>query len=134
MPLAHESTPHTSSNPVPASLPSLPPSRAAALPQALLEYRLVLMNKQKTIRLGLSHVPHRQYAQGIHITTVGACLPACLRMERRPLRLLCLMTCSLPAPRFDSALPRLMLRLPSPMPSTAPQTRYAIAKPYSQPG
>ncbi len=43
----------------------------ARVAQTLLEYRLVLMNNQNHIRLGLSHVPHRQYAPGVQITTVG---------------------------------------------------------------
>lgn len=40
----------------------------------MLEYRLVLMNKQSKIKLGLSHVPHRHYSQGVPITTVGESL------------------------------------------------------------
>eukprot|EP00887_Chlorella_sp_A99_P007742 scaffold20.g7742.t1 len=42
-----------------------------ALGQALLEYKLVLMNKQDDVSLGLAHVPNRQYSQGLKITTVG---------------------------------------------------------------
>ena len=52
--------------------------------QALLEYKLVLMNKQEDVELGLAHVPQRRYSPGIKVTTVGAwgsaagCAAACL--------------------------------------------------------
>ncbi len=39
--------------------------------QALLEYKLVLMNKQDEVMVGLAHVPARRYSPGIKITTVG---------------------------------------------------------------
>lgn len=39
--------------------------------EALLEYKLVLMNKQDEVRMGLAHVPHRSYAGGIKVKTVG---------------------------------------------------------------
>lgn len=41
------------------------------LAQALIEYKLVLMNKQEEVRMGLAHVPHRAYAGGIKVKTVG---------------------------------------------------------------
>lgn len=50
-----------------------PPPRPRSPPQALLEYKLVLMNKQEDVMVGLAHVPHRRYSPGIKITTVGEC-------------------------------------------------------------
>lgn len=44
---------------------------AEEVSEAVLEYKLVLMNKQDEVALGLAHVPHRQYSQGLKITTVG---------------------------------------------------------------
>lgn len=41
------------------------------VPQALLEYKLVLMNKQEEVMVGLAHVPNRRYSPGLKITTVG---------------------------------------------------------------
>jgi len=36
-----------------------------------LEYKLVMMNKQEELRLGLAQVPKRKFSQGIQIKTVG---------------------------------------------------------------
>ena len=44
---------------------------ALPVPQALLEYKLVLMNKQEEVMVGLAHVPNRRYSPGLKITTVG---------------------------------------------------------------
>ena len=52
--------PHTVTRPPHPLLPPL---------QALLEYKLVLMNKQDEVMVGLAHVPARRYSQGIKITT-----------------------------------------------------------------
>lgn len=41
------------------------------LAQAVLEYKLVLMNKQDSVRLGLAHAPSRQYGPSIQIKTAG---------------------------------------------------------------
>lgn len=46
---------------------------------ALLEYKLVLMNKQEEVMVGLAHVPARRYSPGTKITTVGerrGCAPS----------------------------------------------------------
>jgi hypothetical protein len=39
--------------------------------QSVLEYKLVLMNKQEEVRLGLAHVRRRRYAQPVPIKTAG---------------------------------------------------------------
>jgi len=41
--------------------------------QAVLEYKLVLMNKQEELALGLAHVRKRRYSQPLNIKTVGEC-------------------------------------------------------------
>ena len=50
---------------------ALAPRCTAAVLQALLEYKLVLMNKQEDVMVGLAHVPRRRYSPAIKITTVG---------------------------------------------------------------
>jgi len=52
-----------------SSTPIPPPSETEK--HAVLEYKLVLMNKQEEMALGLAHVRHRRYAQPINIKTVG---------------------------------------------------------------
>lgn len=57
----------------PQPLSSSPPPPPRPPPkQTLLEYKLVLMNKQEEVMVGLAHVPRRRYSSGIRITTVGA--------------------------------------------------------------
>lgn len=46
-------------------------STAGAQNQALLEYKLVLMNKQDELALGLAHVKKRRFSQPVPIKTVG---------------------------------------------------------------
>jgi hypothetical protein len=38
----------------------------------MLEYKLVLMNKQDSLELGLAHVARRKYSAAVHIKTAGA--------------------------------------------------------------
>ena len=44
---------------------------SSSLKQAVLEYRLVLMNKQESVGLGLGHVKYRKYGNPVPIKTVG---------------------------------------------------------------
>ena len=37
----------------------------------MLDYKLVLMNKQEEVMVGLAHVPNRRYSSAIQIKTVG---------------------------------------------------------------
>ncbi|KAL6785838.1 hypothetical protein ACKKBG_A00370 [Auxenochlorella protothecoides x Auxenochlorella symbiontica] len=41
------------------------------LPSAVLEFKLVLMNRQESLRFGLAHVPRRRYSPSIPVKTVG---------------------------------------------------------------
>jgi hypothetical protein len=59
---------YSSSNPRPDALVCC---LYCCAPQALLEYKLVLMNKQEEVMVGLAHVPNRRYSPGLKITTVG---------------------------------------------------------------
>lgn len=37
----------------------------------MLDYKLVLMNKQEEVMVGLAHVPNRRYSSALQIKTVG---------------------------------------------------------------
>lgn len=58
----------------PSTLPRPPPTHQPPQSQEeclVLDYKLVLMNKQEEVMVGLAHVPNRRYSSALQIKTVG---------------------------------------------------------------